>query len=91
VIPPVTPSGRIYRRVTGRNLEEMLISIAAGKQVHPTVSSFLEYHAHPVLAGIPISGLAPSLTALVRFKTGRSVKVEAFVRAAEDVVDSAPG
>jgi DNA-binding transcriptional LysR family regulator len=86
LIPPVTPSGRAYRRVTSRNLEEMLIAIAAGKQVHPTVPSFLEYHAHPGVAGIPISDLPPSRTALVWLKASRSAKVQAFARAADDVL-----
>lgn len=64
----------------------MLIAIAAGKQVHPTVPSFLEYHAHPGVVGIPISGLPPSRTALVWLKASRSAKVQAFARAAGDVL-----
>jgi DNA-binding transcriptional LysR family regulator len=91
LIPPVTPSGRVYRRVTSRNLEEMLISIAAGKQVHPTVPSFLDHHAHPGVAAIPISDLPPSLTALVWLKAARFPRVEAFARAAEDVLGSVQG
>jgi DNA-binding transcriptional LysR family regulator len=86
LIPPATPSGRAYRRVTNRNLEEMLISIAAGKQVHPTVPSFLEHHSHPGVVGIPISDLPPSLTALAWLKASRSPKIQAFARAAEDVL-----
>ncbi|HEV2633944.1 MAG TPA: hypothetical protein VGX23_02285 [Actinocrinis sp.] len=82
LIPPSTPSGR----VTSRTLEEMLISIAAGKQVHPTVPSFLEYHAHPGVVGIPITGLPPSLTALVWLDADRSPKIEAFARVAEEVL-----
>jgi DNA-binding transcriptional LysR family regulator len=86
LIPPVTPAGRVYRRVTNRNLEEMMIAIAAGKQVHPTVPSFLEHYAHPGVAGIPISDLPPSLTALVWLKDGNSPKIQAFARAAGDVL-----
>jgi DNA-binding transcriptional LysR family regulator len=89
LIPPATPSGRPYRRVTSRNLEEMLIAIAAGKQVHPTVPFFLEHHAHPGVAAIPISGLPPSRTALVWLKASQSPKVQAFARAAADVLSSA--
>jgi DNA-binding transcriptional LysR family regulator len=91
LIPPLTPSGRVYRRVTNRNLEEMLIAVAAGKQVHPTVPSFLEYHAHPGVVGIPISDLPPSCTALTWLKDGCSAKVQAFARAAGDVLSSARG
>jgi hypothetical protein len=90
LIPPTTPSGRAYRRVTSRNLEEMLISIAAGRQVHVTVPSFLEHHAHPGVVGVPVSGLPPSLTALVWLKASRSVRIRAFARAAADVLGSAP-
>lgn len=89
LIPPVAPSGRVYRRVTNRNLEEMLIAIAAGKQVHPTVPSFLEHHAHPGVVGIPISGLPPSATALAWLKASYSPKIQAFARAAGDVLSSA--
>lgn len=88
LIPPVAPSGRAYRRVTNRNLEEMLISIAAGKQVHPTVPSFLEHYAHPGVVGIPISDLPPSLTALAWLKASHSPKIQAFARAAEDVLEN---
>jgi DNA-binding transcriptional LysR family regulator len=89
LIPPATPSGRPYRRVTNRNLEEMLIAIAAGKQVHPTVPFFLEHHAHPGVVGIPISDLPPSRTALVWLTASRSPKVQAFARAAADVLSTA--
>lgn len=89
LIPPVTPAGRHYRRVTNRNLEEMMIAIAAGKQVHPTVPSFLEHYAHPGVVGVPISDLPPSLTALTWLKAGCSPKIQAFARAAADVLSSA--
>ncbi len=64
LIPPLAPSGRRYRRHVSRSIEEMLLSIAAGKQVHPTVPSFLDHHAHPAVTSVPISDLPPSQTAL---------------------------
>jgi DNA-binding transcriptional LysR family regulator len=89
LIPPVTPSGRSYRRCTNRNLEEMMIAIAAGQQVHPTVPSFLQHYAHPGVVGIPISGMPPSLTALTWLEASYSSKIQAFARAAGDVLSSA--
>ena len=65
LIPPVTPSGRPYRRHVSQSIEHMLLSIAAGKQVHLTVPSFLDHHAHPAITSIPIPDLPRSQTALV--------------------------
>jgi DNA-binding transcriptional LysR family regulator len=86
LIPPVTPSGRRYRRIVNRNIEEMLLSIAAGRQVHLTVPYFLEHHAHPDIASVPVDGLPPSQTALAWLAASRSPAVRAFARAAADVL-----
>lgn len=86
LVPPVTQSGRRYRRVANRNMEEMLISIAAGRQVHPTVPLFLEHHRHPGVTSVPITGLPHSETALVWLKANRSPMVQAFVRVATEVL-----
>lgn len=86
LIPPVTPSGTRYRRIANRSIEEMLMRIALGEQVHPTVSSFLEHHAHPAIVGVPLRELAPSETALVWVTANESPKIRAFARAAADVL-----
>jgi DNA-binding transcriptional LysR family regulator len=86
LIPPAAPSGRRFRRVVNRNIEEMLLSIAAGRQVHPTVPYFLEHHAHPDVASVPIDGLPPSRTALAWLTASRSPAILAFARAAADVL-----
>jgi DNA-binding transcriptional LysR family regulator len=86
LIPPVTPSNRRYRRHESPNIEEMLMSIAAGKQVHPTVPSFLEHHAHPAVTSVPISDLPTSETALVWLTANRAPKIAAFARVAASVL-----
>jgi DNA-binding transcriptional LysR family regulator len=86
LIPPVTPSGHRYRRTANRSIEDMLMSIATGKQVHPTVPSFLEHHAHPAVTAVPISDLRTSQTALVWLTSNHAPKIHAFARVATDLL-----
>jgi DNA-binding transcriptional LysR family regulator len=86
LIPPITPSGRRYRRQENPSIEDMLMSIATGKQVHPTVPSFLEHHAHPAITSVPIRDLPPSETALVWLTTNHAPKIAAFTHIAADVL-----
>jgi DNA-binding transcriptional LysR family regulator len=86
LIPPVTPSGTRLRRVVRRSFEEALMRVAAGEQVHPTVTSFLEHYKGPRIVAVPFSDLPPS-EAVLAWRTGeRSAKVQAFARAAADVL-----
>lgn len=43
--PPSSPSGRAFRRITVRSFEELLMLVAAGQIVHPTVASFPNHYA----------------------------------------------
>jgi DNA-binding transcriptional LysR family regulator len=88
LIPPVTPSGHRYRRCQNSSIEDMLMSIATGKQVHPTVPSFLEHHAHPAVTSVPITDLPPSETALVWLTTNRAPKIAAFARIATGILEA---
>jgi hypothetical protein len=85
-IPPVTPSGRVLRRISSVDPEVVMMRVALGEQVHPTVRSFLDYQTHPGITSIPIRDLPPSETALVWLTTNRDPNIEAFVRAAADVL-----
>jgi DNA-binding transcriptional LysR family regulator len=85
-IPPATPSGRSFRRVENRNAEEMLMRVALGVQVHPTVRSFLEYLGHPGVTSVPIRDLPPSETALAWLTANRFPKIHAYALAASDVL-----
>jgi len=87
-IPPVAPSGRQLRRVTTRSPEDLLLRIAIGEQVHPTVASMLAYVSHPEITSVPISDLPPSETALVWLDTARSATIHAFAQTAADVLAS---
>jgi DNA-binding transcriptional LysR family regulator len=88
-VPPVTPSGRILKRIATKSIDEALVRVALGVQVHPTVASFLDHLNHPRIASVPIRDLPPSETALVWLRTNRSEKVAAFARAAADVLAGA--
>jgi DNA-binding transcriptional LysR family regulator len=85
-IPPVTASGRVLRRIDNCDPEIVMMRVALGEQVHPTVRSFLEHQNHPGVTSVPIHDLPPSETALVWLTEGRSPKVQAFLRAATDVL-----
>jgi hypothetical protein len=89
LIPPAAPSGRRYERHVNRSIEDMLMEIAAGRQVHLTVPSFLEHHAHPAITSVAIPELPLSETALVWLAGNRSPKIEAFVGVATSVVAGA--
>jgi DNA-binding transcriptional LysR family regulator len=86
-IPPVTPGGRILRRVPNTSAEDTLMRVALGEQVHPTVRSFLDHHSHPGVIGVPIRDLPPSETALVWLTADRGPKIDAFARAAAAVIE----
>lgn len=84
--PPVTPSGRVLTRIPNHGVEDTLMRVALGIQVHPTVRSFLEHHNHPGVTTVPIRDLPASETALVWLTANRSPKIRAFARAAADVL-----
>jgi hypothetical protein len=65
--------------------------VALGEIVHPTVPSFLEHYPHPDVTSVPIRDMPNSETALVWLKTNRSMKIEAFARAASDLLDAHAG
>jgi DNA-binding transcriptional LysR family regulator len=85
-VPPVTPSGRVLKRIANHSAEDTMIRVALGEQVHPTVPSFVEYHHHPGVTSIPIRDLSPSETALVWLKADRRPQIDAFARAASYVI-----
>jgi DNA-binding transcriptional LysR family regulator len=87
LVPPETPSGQRLPRVVNRTVDELMMRVLLGEQVHPTVSSFLDYFAHPGLRSVPIRGLPPSLSALAWLSSSnRSPKIRAFANAAEHVL-----
>jgi DNA-binding transcriptional LysR family regulator len=91
LIPPSTPSGHCFRRAENSSIEEMLMRIATGKQAHLTTPSFLEYHAHPAIAGVPVAGLPQSRTALAWLTAGKSPAVRAFAEEVAHFLNDSPG
>jgi DNA-binding transcriptional LysR family regulator len=86
--PPVTPSGRRFRRKDIRSFEDCLMLVAAGELVHPAVASFLQYYVDDGVVAVPIRDLPPSETALVWLSADRSQKVIAFARTAAEILAS---
>jgi DNA-binding transcriptional LysR family regulator len=87
-VPRQAPSGRPLRRVETPSLADGLVRVATGEFVHPTVSSFLDHYHHPGVTGVPIRDLPASETALVWLKGKENRKIQAFARAAAEVVAS---
>jgi DNA-binding transcriptional LysR family regulator len=83
-VPGHAPSGRPIRcvRLGIRNIGELVVTIARGKVVHPTVSSFASHDAHPRVRYIPIVDLPPSETALVWRRRGGSAALRELIRMA---------
>lgn len=52
--------------------------------------SFLDFYGHPGITAIPIRDLPPREIALVWLKEDTRLNVQAFARAAADVLKSAP-
>jgi len=83
-VPSHAPSGRPIRRVRLgiQDVGELVVTIARGKVVHPTVTSFASRYAHPGVRYIPIADLPPSETALVWRRRGDSAALRELIRVA---------
>jgi DNA-binding transcriptional LysR family regulator len=86
LVPPVTSSGRSLRRIRQPNFGQVVLEVARGKLVHPTVRSFLDHHRHPGITAVPIRDLPPSQTALVWLTSNRSANIDAFAHTATNVL-----
>lgn len=85
-IPPTTATGRVLNRIQNETVEQLMLRVALGEQVHPTVASWLDHFPRPGVVAVPIRDLPPSETALVWVSRIRSPRVEAFVTAAREVL-----
>ena len=65
-----------------RDIGELVVTIARGKVVHPTVTSFASHYAHPGVRYVPIAELPPSETALVWRRRGNSAALRELIRIA---------
>jgi hypothetical protein len=82
-VPPMTPTGRRLPRCD-TTIEEMLVRVARAEQLHPTITSFLDYYAASGITSVSLD-LPPSETALIWVRTTAGPLVDAFAEVAADV------
>ena len=73
-------------RVGVGSLGEVVLRVAAGEIVHPSVPSFTRHYSHPGVVATPIAGLPPSDTALVWPAAARSPKIAGFAETARELL-----
>ncbi|WP_406049490.1 LysR family transcriptional regulator [Kribbella sp. NBC_00889] len=90
--PTHTPSGRpiVPADIHINDSSELLLLIAQGRLVHPTVAPFAEHFRHPGIAIIPIQDLPPSSTALAWLRGYEDPARDAFLATIDHVVKSHP-
>jgi DNA-binding transcriptional LysR family regulator len=77
--PERTPSGRlIERRHRARGATDLLLAVASGEIVHPTVPSFPAHYRHPEVTHVPMHGLPVMESALVWVTARESAAIRAF-------------
>ncbi|TWD84194.1 DNA-binding transcriptional LysR family regulator [Kribbella amoyensis] len=86
--PSHTPSGRtiVPSDLEVNDISELLLLIAQGRLVHPTVAPFAEHFRHPGIAIVPVRDLPPSSTALAWLKGYEHPARDAFVATVEEVL-----
>jgi DNA-binding transcriptional LysR family regulator len=80
--PSRTPSGRpiVAADVEVNDVSELILLIAQGRLVHPTVAPFAEHFQHPGITVLPLRGLPPSPCALAWLRGREDAGRDAFVR-----------
>jgi DNA-binding transcriptional LysR family regulator len=88
LIPQMTPSGRPIRRLREgvRDFTDLVILVARGRVVQPTVASAASRFEHPNVVCLPITDMPPSSTALVWRRGARDPRVRALVGVAREVL-----
>jgi DNA-binding transcriptional LysR family regulator len=90
--PSHTPSGRpiVPSDVEVNDISELLLLIAQGRLIHPTVAPFAEHFRHPGIAIVPVRDLPPSSTALAWLRGYEHPARDTFVATVEQVVATHP-
>ena len=83
-IPGETPDGRPIRRLRLgiADIGELIVTVARGKIVHPTVSSFASHYGHPNVRYVPISDMPAAETVLVWRRRNPAPAMREFIRIA---------
>jgi DNA-binding transcriptional LysR family regulator len=81
ICPSRTPSGRLIvpADVQVNDVSELLMLIARGRLVHPTVAPFAEHFRHPDIAIVPVRDLPDSSSALAWLRGQDNPGRDAFV------------
>jgi hypothetical protein len=86
--PRRTPSGRpiVPVEVEVDDVAELLMLIARGRLMHPTVAPFAEHFRHPGIAIVPVRDLPDSSSALAWLRGHDHPGSDAFVATVREVV-----
>ena len=87
-MPETTPNGRPIGRlqVTVRDFSDLVILIARGRVVQPTVASAAHRFAHPNVVCLPIADMPPSSTALAWRRGASDPRLLALVDVAREAL-----
>jgi hypothetical protein len=91
-VPATAPSGRPIRRLRApvNDFSELVILIARGRVVQPTVASAVPLFAHPNIVSVPISDMPPSNTALAWRRRASDPRLRALIDTARELLRTAP-
>jgi DNA-binding transcriptional LysR family regulator len=89
--PSRSPSGRPIRlvRLGINDISELIVTIARGKIVHPTISSFAAHHGHPGVAYLPIVDMPAAVAALVWRRDASTPALREFIDVARSAAPAA--
>jgi DNA-binding transcriptional LysR family regulator len=90
--PRRTPSGRPIRFIDAPvdDVAELLLLLARGRLVHPTVAPFAGHFQHPDVITIPLRDLPPSACALARLSDHDDPALDAFIKIVDELRASPP-
>ena len=90
-VPPRTPSGRPIKRLSAPvgDFSELVVLIARGRIVQPTVASAASRFSHPNVLCIPISDMPQAETALAWRRGANDPRLRALIELARDRLEAA--
>lgn len=87
LMPEYSPSGRPIRRGReARTFSEILLGVAQGDVVHPTVPSYADHYRNPGVTAVSLLDETPSRSGLVWSQVVITPAARAFVSCARDIV-----
>ncbi len=91
-VPPKTPSGRPIKRVRApvRDFSDLVVLVARGRIVQPTVASAASRFSHPNVVCIPISDMPQAETALAWQRRANDPRLRALINLAREHLPATP-